>query len=289
MIRTMNPYSPFVASFARLVREGRALPLGGIAPRANPVAPAGAPVALVFSPHPDDECIVGGLALRLLRESGMRVINVAVTLGSNMERRQPRLRELRNACDWIGFGLEEVVPGGLERVTPKAREQEPAHWASMARSVSAVIARHSPRVVFVPHAGDWNGTHIGTHHLVMDALGAMPPDFGCHLVETEFWAAMAAPNLMVELGAEELADLLAALSFHAGEVSRNPYHLLLPPWMQDNVRRGAELVGGQGGTAPDYDFATLYRVRRWRNGRVEEAAPARRHLGRRDLPGALFD
>jgi LmbE family N-acetylglucosaminyl deacetylase len=37
---------------------------------------------LIFSPHPDDECIIGGLALRLLREAKWNVINVAVTLGS---------------------------------------------------------------------------------------------------------------------------------------------------------------------------------------------------------------
>ena len=47
---------------------------------------------------------------------------------------------------------------------------------------------------------------------------------------------------------------------------RNPYHLLVPAWMQDNVRRGGELVGGQGGAAPDFTFCTLYRLRRWRDG-----------------------
>ena len=56
---------------------------------------------------------------------------------------------------------------------------------------------------------------------------------------------------------------MTALSFHVGEVKRNPYHLLLPAWMQDNVRRGGELVGGQGGAAPDFSFCTLYRYRHW--------------------------
>ncbi|MGB2714816.1 MAG: hypothetical protein WBC51_11585, partial [Vicinamibacterales bacterium] len=32
---------------------------------------------------------------------------------------------------------------------------------------------------------------------------------------------------------------------------------------QDNVRRGAELVGGQGRSAPDFAFCTLYRHRLW--------------------------
>ena len=62
---------------------------------------------------------------------------------------------------------------------------------------------------------------------------------------------------------------MTALSFHVGEVQRNPYHLLVPAWMQDNVRRGGELVGGQGGAAPEFDFCTLYRLRRWMDGRLQ--------------------
>ena len=62
--------------------------------------------------------------------------------------------------------------------------------------------------------------------------------------------------------------MMTALSFHVGEVQRNPYHLLVPAWMQDNVRRGGELVGGQGGAAPDFHVRTLYRLRRWARGRV---------------------
>jgi hypothetical protein len=93
---------------------------------------------------------------------------------------------------------------------------------------------------------------------------------------------------MVESSAEDLADLLAALSFHVEEVRRNPYHLRLPPWMIDNVRRGAELVGGQGGAAPDFMFATLYRARQWKNGRVEELYAGGKQLGARDFTGSIF-
>ena len=70
--------------------------------------------------------------------------------------------------------------------------------------------------------------------------------------------------------------MITALSFHVGEVQRNPYHLLVPPWMQDNVRRGGELVGGQGGAAPDFSFATLYRVRRWASGELQPVWPGGR-------------
>jgi N-acetylglucosamine malate deacetylase 1 len=101
---------------------------------------------------------------------------------------------------------------------------------------------------------------------VMDALRRIGPAFECWLVETEFWGAMTHPNLMVEITADDLADMMAATTFHVGEVKRNPYHLLLPAWLMDNVRRGSEVAGGQGGAAPDFPFAALYRLRRWRGG-----------------------
>lgn len=284
----MNPYLPFVSSFAQLVRDGKTLPLGGIAPHNQPAPKPDAPVAMLFSPHPDDECIVGGFALRLLREAGMRVINVAVTQGSNKARQQPRLEELRNACNWLGFGLEQTAPSGLEKITPKTRTNEPEHWAACVKVIAAALAKHQPRVIFFPHDGDWNGTHIGTHFLVMDALKTLPASFQTFLVENEFWAPMPSPNLMVELSTEDVADLLAALSFHVEEVRRNPYHLRMPAWLQDNVRRGAEVVGGQGGAAPDFMFATLYRVRQWRNGRAEDVYSGGRQVSLKDSPNSAF-
>jgi hypothetical protein len=117
-----------------------------------------------------------------------------------------------------------------------------------------------------PHDRDWNSTHIGTHFLVLDALKLMPADFECYLIETEFWGAMTDPNLMLEIGNDDLADMMVATTFHVGEVARNPYHLLLPAWMMDNVRRGAEVAGGQGGAVPDFTFAALYRLRKWSRG-----------------------
>jgi hypothetical protein len=46
--------------------------------------------------------------------------------------------------------------------------------------------------------------------------------------------------------------------------------------MTDNVRRGAELVGGQGASSPDFHFATLYRLREWANGGIQTALHAPR-------------
>ncbi len=284
----MTPYHQLVSDFARLVRDGKSLPLGTFDKPRRPEPAADAPKVLIFSPHPDDECIIGGLALRLMKESGLRAINVAVTQGSAKERQAPRLAELRDACDYLGFGLETLDESGLEKIKTSTRDNEPEAWAESVEVIAAVLAKHRPHTILFPHDADWNSTHIGVHHLVMDALASLPDDFECNLVETEFWGAMDDPNLMVEISEEDLADLIAALTFHVGEVQRNPYHLLTPAWMQDNVRRGGELVCGQGGTPPDFGFATCYRLRRWTGGRARPTYEGGRTLGTGEDPLSLF-
>jgi N-acetylglucosamine malate deacetylase 1 len=284
----MNPYVKFVTDSARLVKEAVAFPLGCFPPAPRPDINPEAPRALFFAPHPDDETISGGLALRLYREAKMNVINVAVTQGSKKERQAERLVELQNACNYLGFGLQTTVPNGLERVTAKTRQNDPAYWAGMVKVIADILLKHQPRVVIFPHERDWNGTHIGVHYLVMDALKQMPANFECYTVETEFWGAMDDPNLAVEISEADLADLIAATSFHVGEVKRNPYHLSLPAWMMDNVRRGAELVGGQGGAAPDFTFAALCRLRKWSHGKLVSEFPGGKFLSKLENPASLF-
>jgi LmbE family N-acetylglucosaminyl deacetylase len=284
----MNPYLALVQQSARQRELGRQLPLGGLADVPRTSIPSGAPKVLLFSPHPDDECIVGGLALRLLRECQWQVVNVAVTQGSNKERQPARLEELHDACRFLQFDLLTTVPGGLERIQPRARTEDPNHWHQSVSVIADLLAREKPRVLFCPHELDWNSTHIGTHFLVLDALRSLPADFDCFLVETEFWGQMPSPNLMVESTATDVADLMAACSFHVGEVRRNPYHLSQTAWMQDNVRRGGELVGGQGGAAPDFLFATLYRLRRWHQHTLLTVHEGGRYLPADANPASLF-
>lgn len=242
----MNPYLKFVTDIQAGIAEAKTFTVSGH--RAGVDSPD---KVLLFMPHPDDECIVGLLPLRLMREAGMQIINIPVTFGSNPDRQAGRAGELADACGYLGWEIHKEQDG--------FRSMEVG-------DVVAVLKKFQPKLIFMPHDRDWNSRHISTHHLVVDALKRMGADFSCQVVETEFWGAMEDPNLMVEGDAESVADLVAATSLHTGEVARNPYHLLLPAWMQDNVRRGGELVGGQGMAAPDFSFATLYRLRKWEGG-----------------------
>lgn len=284
----MNPYYHFVSEVARITREGKSYPLGQIPRAARPVVPPDAPRVLIFAPHPDDESIIGGLPLRLLREAKMNVIAVAVTQGSNKQRQGPRFEEMKAACTYLGFHLLQTRPGGLERVKFETRERDPAHWRGCVETIAQILADQRPHVVFCPHDDDLNATHIGVHFLVTDALRTLPDNFECHVIETEFWRAMRTPNLMVELSESDVADLVAATSFHIDEVKRNPYHVLLPAWLQDNVRRGAEIVFSQGDKAPDFMFSSLYRVSRWSRGKLTEPDWEPRQLSLMDDPTSLF-
>ncbi len=284
----MNPYASLVAAYARSFQEGQAHSLGGFDPASHLPLAQNAPKALIFSPHPDDECIIGALPLRLRRQSGWNVINVAVTHGSAKARQNERWAELKGACNYMGFGLIQTASNGLERVNLSCRREDPPHWLAMVEVIAKILISEQPRAIFFPHELDWNTTHIGVHFLVMDALIKTGTGFNTALIETEYWHPMTDPNLLVEVSEEILTDQMTGTSFHAGEVRRNPYHLLLPAWMQDNVRRGTELVGGMGGASPGFNFATLYRLRQWHQGAVRDIRTPQRMLPMTQNPSTLF-
>lgn len=212
----------------------------------------------ILSPHPDDECITGLLALRLQRECGFRVTVSPATLGSLRARRAARRGELRDACaalgwtPWFGAAMTDDPAEKVRRLA--------ARWKAV-----------RPDIVFLPHALDGHPTHRATHHWGVAAMDAAGGTF--RAVETEYWHPLLRPNLMVAASDTDLRDLMAALSLHKGEVARNDYAARLPAWMSDNVRRGAELVGGPGAGAPPIPHATLYRARIRSAGRWRTPAP----------------
>lgn len=266
----------------------RNIPTGGFPSAAGPKPEDGAPVVAICSPHPDDECIVGALALRLRREAGYRVVNVAVTLGSLKDRQAGRLDELSAACGYLGFNLVCAGGRGLDGINSATRGNDPAGWRRAVDVLAGIFSDVKPAVVLVPHFGDRHPTHVGTHLLAIDALSALPRRFSCIVAESEYWQPMASPNIMVEVSDVDASDIVAAISFHRGEVSRNPYHVGLPSWMHDNVRRGSEIVGSAGGQAPDFTFAVLYRLRKWGDQGMKDDLFQGRMLSAKENAGALL-
>ncbi|HEY1129493.1 MAG TPA: PIG-L family deacetylase [Roseateles sp.] len=241
---------------------------------------------LIFAPHPDDECIVGALPLRLQQEAGWRVSNVAVTLGSSTERREARRAELLDACGVLGFDCIDVGTEGLSDVRPDTAERNPALWAGHVAAIAALLSEHRPALVLAPHELDDNPSHRGVYRLVVDALAAASSD--TVLALTEFWSTQARPNALVQSSVADTARLITALERHTGEIERNPYHLRLPAFLADSVRRGGELVLGAGEAPPDFAFATLYRLVECRAGQLMSDLPCRVHPADQALTSALL-
>jgi len=109
---------------------------------------------LIFAPHPDDECIVGALPLRLRQEAGWRITNVAVTLGSNKARRAARWQELEDACAVLGFANIRVREDGFEEVKTETPLERPALWAEQVQAIAALLLEAKPALLLLPHAGD---------------------------------------------------------------------------------------------------------------------------------------
>lgn len=284
----MNSFHEYVRKIAEDLRAAKGLPLGEAASPEPKKQAADAPVAMIFSPHPDDECVMGGLPLRLARESGFRVVNVPVTLGSRSDRRAERKRELGNACKYLGFGTDYLSDEGLSNISPEGRERDAANWDRAERRVAELLTEYRPKVILFPHQDDAHPTHIGTGLLVKDSLRRRPPDHACVAIETEYWRPMDSPNLMVELDERAVGDLVTALSFHKGEVARNPFHLTLPAWLIDNVRRGSEVAGSPGAESKRYLFAALYRVSEVRGGTLEPAFDGSKFVSVSENPFEAF-
>ncbi len=271
-----DTYRSYIDDFASLITQALPVPDGGArAHKGQPERLKDNKCALILSPHPDDECLTGGLPLRLKREAAWQVINVAVTLGSKPERKKARYAELSCACGILGFEVVESVLDSFAFVPAEARVANIAAWRAMVERVTELIKVYEPELLVIPHAHDLHPAHMGTHDLGMEALGSMPANFTCHIALTEYWHPQEEPNCMVGLGVEDAATLLKALCCHEGENERNAFHKRFPAYLIDNVRRGSERVGGVGSSGAAMEFAMLYRIGLWQAGKLVPNAAAR--------------
>lgn len=232
-------FTKILKSFSSLFNESRLIPK-----ISSPFT------VMILSPHPDDESIVGSLALRLLKENNAHIVNVAVTLGSNKDRQKERSKELEAACEL------------LEMECVYLNE----NWSKKEKELKSLIQKYSPHLIIAPHVKDFHPTHIKTGVLCKKVLSSLKKQITL-VAWSEFWGPMGKPNILVEVPSEIVELQMSALAKHVGEVSRNPYHLRLPAWMMDNVRRGSEIIGGGGKQGQSMTFGVLYQLQLVQNGR----------------------
>jgi len=210
-------------------------------------------IVMIISPHPDDECIIGSLALRLMLENNAHIINVAVTLGSKKDRQKARLKELGQACESLEMDLDVLSED----------------WIKKAKELKVLIEKYQPQLILAPHIKDHHPTHIKTGKLLEKVLKTTK--LKCLVAWTEFWGAQEKPNCLIEVPLEIVASQMKALEFHQGEITRNPYHLRLPAWMMDNVRRGGEIITQVGAEVPSMPFGVIYRLQVFKNKKFTDA------------------
>lgn len=261
----------YIAQFKKLAHcELPAVKIDAVLPKVNerPTRMDSQLCALVLSPHPDDECLMGGLPLRLSQEDNWQIINVAITLGSKLELRKERLNELAQACAIVGFDLLLPTTEAFTSVRRETKEKKPEAWAVLVGKLASIIRDYWPEAIIIPHARDLHYTHIGTHLLALDALASMPSEFSCHLVQSEYWHPNETPNLMVGLSEKDVATLFTGLCCHESQNKRLAFNQFFPGYLSDNVRRGSERVWGEGASQSPMDFAMLYRLDLWKDRKI---------------------
>ncbi|MBY0518673.1 MAG: PIG-L family deacetylase [Bacteriovoracaceae bacterium] len=202
---------------------------------------------LLVSPHPDDEVLMGALAMRLQLENKMKVINVAVTLGSDKSKQVQRKNELTAACKnlkWENFFLPEKI-------------------SAKKTKLKAILKKYQPTLIIAPHDKDLHPTHEMTSQLLKDCLGTQKVT----VAWAEYWAQMKSPNTIIEVTEDIHLKQVRALEFHQGEISRNPYHIRLLGWQMDNVRRASEILAKKGANSASMLAGQLYRLEKWENGK----------------------
>lgn len=178
------------------------------------------PRIAILAPHPDDECLMAGAALRMQEEWNAKVTVIPYSYGSRPDRRAARAQELKDSLAVLGFDLFEPRKNTLQEKMTEIEFLE-------------TMKKLKPEIIFSPHANDFHPAHIAAHDLVENYLSSMVSGIKPIWILTEYWRANETPNSFVPLSPDHVIKIGEALMKHAGEVSRNPYHLRLPAWYID--------------------------------------------------------
>jgi len=175
---------------------------------------------LVIAPHPDDEVIGCGGAIRLRIERGERVSVVFLTSGELGLKQLPRgeawkIREAEagNAAKILGLtGLHFLRQPDWMLAD---------HVSSAAQALVPVLKQDQPAVIYLPHPADGHPDHQATWPILRAALkrcrGLRP-----ELLGYEVWTPLAAPDVAVDIS-RVLPRKLRALRAHHSQLAEFDY------------------------------------------------------------------
>jgi LmbE family N-acetylglucosaminyl deacetylase len=230
-------------------------------------APSAGAAILHVAPHPDDELIGAPATLLALRDAGHPIINLACSLGRRDDQ-QRRRAELTEACRRARFELlipERLFPDSGNRAELQEAERE------LAALITSLLASRTCAYVVGPSPHDAHPAHEAVGRAIRDALAQtpQPPPWGMW----GLWSDLPLPNIYLPFDATVLAEILEALSAHAGELERNDYATLVESRARMNAVLGSERVFGFGAAGRGAEYAELLTEVVF-NGRGWERTPA---------------
>jgi LmbE family N-acetylglucosaminyl deacetylase len=206
---------------------------------------------LIVSPHPDDECILGSIALRLQWENKCPIFVLPATYGSQYTQRARRLDELQAACKTLNWSLYN------RSLTKNFSMLE----------LKKILEKLKPVAIVTYHPRDNHPTHSKISQIVLDCL--KQNNITSTLFLGEYWSTLRRPNLSVELSIKNRSQLIKGLKNHKEEIKRNPYHLSLESWWNDSSRRGRELLKISAKSFGEVTHTALYECYEVHNKRLK--------------------
>lgn len=234
-------------------------------------------VALLVSPHPDDELIGAGATLMMLRDAGWRVVNVACSLGRPAQRERRRA-ELEEACRRARFEL--VIAEALPELS--AGDDLAAAQRSLTSLVRAERARHGAGLIVGPSPHDGHHGHEVVGRAIRDAVEA--DGVSARVFFWGVWSELALPTLLVRFEDDRLREVSDALAAHESELARNDFDRLLRSRAEANAVLGPERVLGFGGAGIGDGYAELL-CDLWFDGAVWRLVAGREFDARDPLAG----
>jgi LmbE family N-acetylglucosaminyl deacetylase len=184
---------------------------------------------LLIPAHPDDEVMIGSLALRLKMEHACNIYVLPYSFGSLKKRQAQRKKELSKACLILGFTLLE-----RDNLAPLLMTE-----------LNQRLKQMNFDLIITHHQKDGHPTHMSCAKLVMKST----QKFKLPVVVADYWAPNFLANFFVEISTDHLKILYRALVCHQGEIKRNPYHKSYPAFLINNYRLASESVGQFGQSA----------------------------------------
>ena len=209
-------------------------------------------VALLVSPHPDDDVLGLGATVSMLVERSWTVLNLACSLGRPEDRRR-RLAELREAGGRLGFTTTVMEPpariGWDDDLDAAVRAVDEA--------VAEQISAHHPDVVISPHLADGHHGHEAVARGVRTSLerSASGPVWWAYGI----WCDLPRPTAFAPYDDTVLARVTHALAAYERENARSHYDQMYPARAVVNRTLGSERVFGFGtATASEEPYADLF-------------------------------